>query len=126
MSLLVLHLRWNDVEPAQYEVLRRALPEDVDRPLHCLSRRHVRQPRSVMVYEVWEDARAAEDELARIRALVDAGPEQPQRVVFVLPDVFAAGFGRRPARPAPAPEVVSVPVVPAPRQPASPVTAPTP
>ncbi|MGY1731121.1 hypothetical protein ACI798_06320 [Geodermatophilus sp. SYSU D01045] len=125
MSLLVLHLRWNDVDPEQYEVLRRALPEDADRPPRCLSRRHVRQPRSVMVYEVWDDARAAEDELGRIRALLDAGPEQPQRVVFVLPDVFAPGFARRPARPAPAPEVATVPVVPAPRQPESPVTVPT-
>lgn len=111
MSLLVLHLRWNDLDAERSALLADSLPEDDDRPRGCLSRRHVRQSRSLMVYEVWDDGRAAEEELARVRAVVGAGHEEPQRVVFSVPDLFAAGFPAR--KPAPA----AVPI-PAPRSPA--------
>ena len=116
MSLLVLHLRWNDLDQERYARLRDAIPEGDDRPSSCLSRRHVRQPRAVMVYEVWDDGVAAEEELARVRAVLGAGPDEPQRVVFSMPDLFAVGFPAR--RPAP----VAVPI-PAPR---SPVETPAP
>ncbi|NEM04489.1 hypothetical protein [Geodermatophilus normandii] len=111
MSLLVLHLRWNDLDAERSALLADALPEDDGRPPRCLSRRHVRHPRALMVYEVWDDGPAAEEELARVRAVVGADHEEPQRVVFSVPDLFAAGFPTR--EPAPA----AVPI-PAPRSPA--------
>ncbi|GAB3321815.1 hypothetical protein GCM10027451_43730 [Geodermatophilus aquaeductus] len=112
MSLLVLHLRWNDVDPERGALLSGLLPEGDDRPSHCLSRRHVRRPRTLMVYEVWDDGAAAEEELARVRAVLGAGPGEPQRVVFSMPDLYAVGFpARRPAPAAAAP-------IPTPRSPA--------
>ncbi|SFT50745.1 hypothetical protein SAMN05660657_01150 [Geodermatophilus amargosae] len=118
MSLLVLHMRWNDLDAERSALLADSLPEDDGRPRSCLSRRHVRHPRALMVYEVWDDGLAAEEELARVRAVLGAGPEEPQRVVFTVPDLFAVGFPVR--RPAPA----AVPI-PAPRSPAeTPVAAP--
>jgi hypothetical protein len=110
VPLLVLHLRWNDLDPERSALLLSALPEDGARPPGCLSRRHVSAPRAVMVYEVWDDGPAAEEELARVRTLMGAGPGEPQRVVFSVPDVFAAGFpARKPA---------AAVAIPAPRSPA--------
>ncbi|WP_369254821.1 hypothetical protein [Geodermatophilus amargosae] len=111
MPLLVLHMRWNDLDEERYAVLRDSLPEDDGRPQGCLSRRHVRRPRAVMVYEVWDDGPAAEEELARVRAVLGAGAEEPQRAVFSVPDLYAAGF------PARKPAAAAVPI-PAPRSPA--------
>jgi hypothetical protein len=76
-----------------------------------------------MVYEVWDDVRAAEAELARVRAELDAGPDTPQRAAFTVPDYFAAGFGRWPRSRAAAP--VAPVAVPAPRAP-EPAPAATP
>jgi hypothetical protein len=110
VSLLVLHLRWNDVDPERGALLSGLLPEGDDRPPRCLSRRHVRRPRTLMVYEVWDDGAAAEEELARVRAVLGADQGEPQRVVFSMPDLYAVGFpARRPAAAAP---------IPAPRSPA--------
>jgi hypothetical protein len=117
VPLLVLHLRWNDVDAERYALLRWTLAEHGGRPPGCLSRRHVRHTRSVMVYEVWDDGPAAERELARVRAVLGAGRDEPQRVVFTLPDLFAPGFRRPPARRRPTVPGAAVPaaVVPAPR-----------
>ncbi len=125
MALTILHLRWDVSGDEEYDALGRALPEDDRRPPGCLSRRHVRHPRAVMVYEVWDDARAAGAELDRVRAELGAGLDAPQRVAFSVPEYFAAGFGHRPqaARPADA----GTPAVPAPREPeAAPAPAPVP
>jgi len=126
MALTILHLRWDVTGAEEYDALRRALPEDDGRPAGCLSRRHVRHPRAVVVYEVWDDARAAGAELDRVRAELGAGPDAPQRAVFAVPDYFAAGFGRWPRSRAAAPGPDAGPsAVPAPREPeAAPAPAP--
>jgi hypothetical protein len=114
VSLLVLHTRWNDLDPERYALLRQSLPEDGDRPSSCLSRRHVRRTRAVMVYEVWDDGLAAEEELARVRAVLGADRDEPQRVVFSVPDLFAVGFpARKPAAAAPGAAPIPVPRSPA-------------
>ncbi len=127
MALTILHLRWDVSAPEEADALQRALPEDDGRPPACLSRRHVRQPGAVVVYEVWDDERAAGAELDRVRAEVGAGPDVPQRAAFTVPDYFAAGFGRwrgtRRAQPADAAPAA----VPAPREPEeTPVAEPAP
>jgi hypothetical protein len=124
----MLHLRWDVSGDEAYDALVRALPEDDRRPPGCLSRRHVRHPRAVMVYEVWDDAGAAREELARVRAVLGAGPDEPFRVSFTVPEYFAAGFGRRPRPGAAVPPRAVVPAaVPTPREPGpAPVAEPAP
>ena len=129
MSLTMLHLRWDVSGDEAYDALLRALPEDDRRPPACLSRRHVRHPRAVMVYEVWDDAGAAREELTRVREELGAGADQPYRVAFTVPEYFTAGFGRRPRPGAAAePARAAVPAaVPAPREPGpAPVAEPAP
>ncbi len=127
MSLTVLHLRWDVSGDEAYGALLRALPEDDRRPPACLSRRHVRHPRAVMVHEVRDDAGAAREELARVREVLGAGADQPCRVASSVPEYSTAGFGRRPRpRAAADPARAAVPAaVPAPREPEpAPVAAP--
>jgi hypothetical protein len=127
VSLTVLHLRWDVSGDEAYDALLRALPEDDRRPPACLSRRHVRHPRAVMVHEVRDDAGAAREEPARVREVLGAGADQPYRVASSVPEYSTAGFGRRP-RPGTAadPARAAVPAaVPAPREPEpAPVAAP--
>lgn len=99
MSLIVLHLRWDDVPPERYDALCRALPEGTQRADGCLLRRRRRQGRAVLGTEVWVDDGSAGQFLARLPDLL--GPValgEPQCVVFALPDCFAAGYGVSPSR----------------------------
>lgn len=114
MSLIVVHLRWDEVGPEQYAQLCRALPDGPQRPAGCLHRRRRRQGRAVLATEVWIDEQQAGDLLASLPELLGpAGLGEPQHVAFAVPDCFAAGYGVFPARGRPG--TTAGPVVPTPR-----------
>lgn len=113
MSIIVVHLRWNDVDTEQYEQLCRALPDGAQRPEGCLLRQRRRQGTAVLATEVWIDeqhARAFMTELPEL--LGPAGLGDAQRAVFAVPSCFAAGYGVHPARTR---RATATPVVPTPR-----------
>ncbi|WP_369133836.1 hypothetical protein [Modestobacter sp. I12A-02662] len=116
MSLVVVHLRWDGVDPEQYEQLCRALPEGPGSPPGCLARQRRRQGSAVLGTEVWGDEWQAELFVADLDDLLaPTGLGRPQVVAFAVPDCFGVSYGVRPAgvrRPA------SAPVVPHPRSPA--------
>lgn len=99
MSLIIVHLRWDDVGPERYARLVRDLPDGDQRPDGCLLRRHRLQGRAVLATEVWIDEQHAGAFLDGLPELLGAsGMGEPQRVVFAVPDCFAAGYGVYPAR----------------------------
>lgn len=98
MSLITVHLRWNDVGPEQYEQIRRAAPERGQLPPGCLSRQVRRQGCAVLATEVWDSTEAVTGMDHLTEAVRDAGVEEPpQTAMFAVPGIFAAGY-RRPAR----------------------------
>jgi hypothetical protein len=118
MSLVVVHLRWDGVDPEQYEQLRRALPEGPGSPPGCLSRQRRRQGAAVLGTEVWGDEWQAELFVAGLTELLaPAGLGRPQVVAFAVPDCFGVGYGVPPARVRP-PTSAPAPVIPSPRPPA--------
>ena len=116
MSLIVVHLRWDDVDAGQYEELCRVLPEGPQLPAGCLQGRHQRHGSAVSATEVWIDEQRAGAFLSTLPELSRrAGLRDPQRAAFAVPDFFAVGYGVVPARArtSTAPE----PVLPTPRVP---------
>ena len=94
MSLVAVHLRWNDVRAEQYEHICRALPDGGALPAGCLSRRRRREGRAVLATEVWCSEQEAGRFLAGLPdALGPAGLGEPQLAVFAVPDVIAPGYG---------------------------------
>ena len=99
MSLIVVHLRWDDVDPAQFQHLCRILPDGPQRQAGCLHRRRQRHGDAVLSTEVWIDEQHAHAFLSALPELLrPAGLRDPQRAVFAVPDCFAAGYGVVPAR----------------------------
>ena len=109
MSLVVVHLRWNDVDAEQYAAVCRALPDGDDLPAGCLARTLRLQGRVLHGTEVWAGIERAEDALRELPGTVaPAGLGAPMTAAFALPDVYAAPYRRartRPTAPAPAPVV---------------------
>lgn len=94
MSLVIVHLRWNDVGPEQYEQICRALPDGAARPAGCLSCQRRREGHAVLATAVWRNAQEADRFLAGLSdALAPAAVGKPQMAVFAVPDAFAAGYG---------------------------------
>ena len=116
MSLIVVHLRWDDVDAGQYEQLCRILSEGPQQPAGRLHGRHQRHGSAVSATEVWIDEQRAGAFLSTLHEILGrAGLRDPQRAVFAVPDFFAVGYGVVPARArtSTAPE----PVLPTPRVP---------
>jgi hypothetical protein len=124
MSLITLHLRWDDVSPGQYEQVRPALSTDGALPADCYSRTARLQGRALRATEVWANEQAVDRHLAELSALVGpAGLGEPIMAMFAVPDMYATAFRQSMHRPrsaerAPAPTRA----VPAPRSP-EPATA---
>ncbi len=123
MSLVVMHLRWNDVGPEQYEQNCRALPDGGARPAGCLSRRRGRHGSAVLATDVWRGEQEANSFLARLAAeLPPAAVGEPQMAIFTIPEIFATGYGPSSVRTSsPVREAAAAPgtaVVPDPRRPA--------
>jgi hypothetical protein len=102
MSLIVIHLRWNDVAAEQYEQFCHALVSLTASCDGCYSRQPRRQGRAVLDTQVWRGVGEAERFLDRVAAAVrPCGVEEaPLAAVFSVPDVFAAGYTRNPGHPA--------------------------
>ena len=115
LSLIVVHLRWNDVGPEQYEELCRALPDGARRPAGCLARQRRREGRAVLATEVWSDGGSADRFLTGLADLLGpAGMGEPQTACFAVPAVFAVGYGVSPAQLRAA---AAAPAIPTPRTP---------
>jgi hypothetical protein len=113
MSLVVVHLRWDDVGPDEFAALCRALPEGDGRPPDCLARTLRLQGRVLHGTDVWAGYEAAERALRELPALAEgAGLAAPMTAAFALPDVYALPYRRASARPSAA---APAPVVPVPR-----------
>jgi hypothetical protein len=117
LSFFVVHLRWDDVGPEQYEELCRALPDGAQRPAGCLLRQRRRQGRAVLGTEVWIDGSQADRFLTGLPDLLGhAGMGQPQSASFAIPACFAVGYGVSPAQIRES-AVAAAPVLPTPRAP---------
>lgn len=98
MSLIVVHLRWNDPGPDRYGDIVREIPQDGDLPPGCLSRELRRQGGALTAIETWnsEESNGRMDDL--VTAMRSAGLEgSPQTAMFSMPAIFAAAY-RAPAR----------------------------
>jgi hypothetical protein len=108
MSVVVVHLRWDDVAADQYEELCRALPDGDRLPADCLSRDLRLQGRVVRGTEVWAGSAAAERALLDLPGTVSAARlGAPVVAAFALPDAYAAPYRR--ARTRPSTTVVTAP-----------------
>jgi hypothetical protein len=100
MSMIVLHLRWNDAGAEQYHRMLELLPQEVGLPesgLHSRDLRH--RGRAILDVEVWGDDDSAQRFLDQLPALSRAaGLEEPQVVAFCLPAMYAAVYARDAAR----------------------------
>ncbi|WP_167762307.1 hypothetical protein [Blastococcus sp. CT_GayMR20] len=93
MSLITLHLRWDDVSPQQYEQIRPALSTDGGLPADCCSRTARLQGRVLLTTEVWANEPAVNRHLAELSALVGpAGLGEPVMAMFAVPDMYASAF----------------------------------
>lgn len=125
MSLVVVHLRWDDVDTEQHDGLCRLFPDGAGRSPDCLSRQRRRQGRAVLGTEVWADELSADLFLAGLADLLaPIGLGQPQVVAFAIPDCFAVGYGVPLGRTDQ--ETATPPVIPRPRPPADSQVGPDP
>jgi hypothetical protein len=100
MSMIVLHLRWNDAGAEQHHRMLELLPEEPGLPGSGLFSRELRhRGRAILDVEVWGDEDAAQRFLDRLPAVSRAaGLEEPQVVAFCLPAMYAAVYARDAAR----------------------------
>jgi hypothetical protein len=100
MSLVVMHLRWDDVDPDQYAQVCQALPDGDRLPAGCLSRKLRLQGRVLHGTEVWAAFEPAQQALRELPDIVSAARlAAPMSAAFALPDAFAAPYRRAMARP---------------------------
>jgi hypothetical protein len=100
MSLVTVHLRWNDIGPEEYDRVVRAVSEAGPPPAGCLSTHLGRVGSALMATEVW-DSEAAGNRMDRLVTTVrDAGVEQPpQTAMFSVPQMYAVAYRRAAPRP---------------------------
>jgi hypothetical protein len=100
MSLVTVHLRWNDIGPEQYDRVVRAVSEAGRPPAGCLSTQLRRTGTAVMATEVW-DSEVAGNRMDRLVTTVrDAGIEQrPQTAMFSVPQMYAVAYRRAAPKP---------------------------
>jgi hypothetical protein len=97
MSLIFVHLRWNDPGPERYEEIVRAIPQDGDLPRGCLARQLRRQGGALMATETWDSEESGGRMDHLVMAMHAAGLEEaPQTAMFSVPAMFAVAY-RRPA-----------------------------
>ena len=95
MSLVTVHLRWNDIGPEQYDRVVRAVSEAGTPPPGRLSTQLRRTGTALMATEVW-DSEVAGNRMDRLVTTVrDAGVEQPpQTAMFSVPQMYAVAYRR--------------------------------
>jgi hypothetical protein len=95
MSLIIIHLRWNNVSSEEYEQVCWALPGGDVLPAGCLSRQLRRVGHALLGTEVWRGGDAAGSVRAQLPAIVQAvGLDEPQTVIFSVPKMFAVAYQR--------------------------------
>jgi hypothetical protein len=101
MSLVTVHLRWNDIGLEQYERVVSAVADAGRPPAGCLSTDLRRMGTALMATQVW-DSEAAGNRMDRLITTVrEAGVEQrPQTAMFSVPQMYSVAYRR--AAPAPA------------------------
>ena len=95
MSLIIVHLRWDDVAPEQFDLVRRVLPAGRGFPAGCCSRELRLEGRALLGTEVWDADEAAARYLDELSDRVaEAGLEPPQIVIFSLPAPYGTAYRR--------------------------------
>jgi hypothetical protein len=95
MSLITVHLRWNDIGTDQYERVVRAVSEAGRPPAGCLSTQLRRTGTSLMATEVWDSEVAGDRMDGLVTTVRDAGVEQrPQTAMFSVPEMYAVAYRR--------------------------------
>jgi hypothetical protein len=95
MSLVIVHLRWDDVEAEQYDQVRGAIPPGRGFPAGCCSRQLRLDGRALLGTEVWADDEAAARYLDELSERTGAARlEPPQIVLFSLPAPYDAAYRR--------------------------------
>lgn len=117
MSLIFVHLRWNDVRPEQFDQVCRALPPGSPLPEGCCSHQLRYVGRVLFGVGAWTDPRAAERFVDGLPdALSAAGLAAPQVAAFSVPTGYGVGYT--------GPRVHEAGVQSGPRAPLVPVRAP--
>lgn len=112
MSLVTVHLRWDDVGQEQYEKVISAGRRSGELPAGCLSRQVRQHGNALLATEVWDSQVAGDGFDGLVRVVKEADVEErPQSVMFAVPQMFATAY-RRAARPA----EMAIPHLPGPRQ----------
>jgi hypothetical protein len=90
VSLIILHLRWDDVSPEQFDCLCQVIPPGSELPPGCCSSQVRHVGRALLATATWRDAESAEQHLAGLPALVaPARLAAPHLLAFSVP----AGHG---------------------------------
>jgi hypothetical protein len=104
MSIVIVHLRWDDVGPEEYAELRHWLSDGAGLPAGCLSRDFEHRGTVLTGTEVWTGETAARrfvEGLPVTSALAGLAP--PMTAAFALPDQYAGPYLRRSGRPSAVP-----------------------
>ena len=95
MSLIIVHLRWDDVAAEQFDQVRRAIPPGRGFPTGCCSRQLRLDGRALLGQEVWAENEAVARYLNELSQRVGGARLQPPQIVlFSLPAPYAAAYRR--------------------------------
>src|SRR5437763_847709 len=95
MSLIILHLRWNDVSLRQYQMVGQELATGDKAAVGCLFRQLRLSAGALLDTEVWRDETSAGRFLSELGHTVQpAGLGEPQVVTFSVPTQYAAVYER--------------------------------
>jgi hypothetical protein len=93
MSIVFVHLRWDDVNSTQFEEVCRALPPGESLPAGCCSHQLRLVGRTLLGCAVWTDMESADRYLARLpETLGAAGLGTPHAVAFSMPFPYGIGY----------------------------------
>ena len=95
MSLVTVHLRWNDIGAEQYERVLRAVSEAGKQPPGCLSTQLRRAGTALMATQVWDSVAAGDRMDHLVTTVREAGIEQqPQTAMFSVPQMYTVAYRR--------------------------------
>jgi hypothetical protein len=93
MSLIFVHLRWNDPGPDRYEEIIRTIPQSGDLPTGCLSRHLRRQGGALLATETYDSEKSGGRMDHLVTEMRTAGIEEsPQTAMFSVPSMYAVAY----------------------------------
>jgi hypothetical protein len=112
MSIVFVHLRWDDVSSVQFEEVCRAIPPGDSLPEGCCSHQLRLVGRVLLGCAVWTDMEGADRYLARLPGTLRAADlGTPHVAAFSMPFPYGLGYtGPRVYRASCQPTATSVPV----------------